>query len=83
MSDSQLIFNYLNKEHLNSQTIFFLYVSAVPRSAEYAKCEIFESLVDVFTDVIPDNVIQKTIYEFLEFKKKEYSLGKITYKPFY
>jgi hypothetical protein len=83
MSDSEIIWKFLDREFLDDNPLIYLYCNGNVRTTKTATTKIVELTNKVFHPAMSTNLIQTVIIEFLENKKKFYINGVIQIKPIY
>lgn len=83
MSDSEIIWKFLDREYLNDNPVIYLYCCGNVRSPKTAITKMAELTNKIFCPAMTEQLIQTVIVGFLENKKKLYMKGIIKIKPLY
>jgi hypothetical protein len=83
MSDSEIIWKFLDREYLDDNPVIYLYCNGNVRSPKTAVTKAIELTNKVFYPAMSEHLIQTVIVGFLENKKKLYKKGLIKIKPIY
>jgi len=83
MSDSTLIWSFLDREYPNDHPVIYLYVCGNVRSPNTAIQRVTPLIKQIFYPAISEHIIKTTIIGFLEMKKKLYLKGQIRVKSLY
>jgi len=81
--DSQLIWKYLSHVYLDDHQVIYLYACGNVRSPKIAVEKAMESVLPIFCPPMKEQLLKVVIKAFLEYKKKQYTNGKIKIKPIY
>jgi hypothetical protein len=83
MSDSEIIWKYLDREYPNDHLVIYLYVCGNVRSNKKALTSVCDSIKTIFSPPINESIIKSTVTGFLENKLKLYEKGEIQVKSLY
>ena len=83
MSDSEIIWKYLDREYPNEHLVIYLYVCGNVRSNNKAMTTVIAAIKDIFSPAMNDAIIKTTVFGFLENKLKLYRKGEIKVKSIY
>lgn len=83
MSDSEIIWKFLNREFKNDHPIIYLYACGNVRSPKTAIEKAVSITKPIFHPPINEHLIMTTIKAFLDNKKKQYIKGEIKIKALY
>lgn len=83
MTDTNILFIYLNKIIPNEHPIVYQYVMGGQRSKDSAITRCVGECKSAFNDAVSDMFIKKTVSQFLEFKRLEHSRGNIQITSIY
>jgi hypothetical protein len=83
MSDSEIIWKFLEREFLDEHPVIYIYCKGNKRSSTTAITKISDITNPIFYPAMSDFLIRTVIKGFLENKKKQYIKGLIKIKPLY
>jgi hypothetical protein len=83
MSDSEIIWKFLEKEYSNDHVIIYLYVCGSIQNKKNAVLTAINSIKLIFSNTINEAIVKSTVEGFLNLKAKLYKNGKITVKSIY
>lgn len=83
MSDSEIIWKFLEREFLDEHPAIYLYCKGNIRSSKTAIAKVSDITKPIFYPAMSDFLIQAVIKGFLENKQKQYLKGLIHIKPIY
>lgn len=83
MSDSEIIWKYLDREYPNDHLVIYLYVCGNVRSSNRAVTNVTDAIKIIFSPAMNDAIIKTTVIGFLENKLKQYKKGEIKVKSIY
>lgn len=83
MSDSEIIWKYLDREYPNEHLVVYLYVCGNVRSNKRAFTTVVDAINVIFYPAMNDAIIKATVEGFLENKRKRYQKGEIKVKSIY
>jgi hypothetical protein len=83
MSDSEIIWKFLDREYLDDNPVIYLYCCGNVRSPKTAIDKVSRFTEKIFYPAMTEQLIKTVIIAFLENKKKLYIKGLIKIKPIY
>lgn len=83
MTDSELIWKFLTREYSDDHPVIYLYSCGNVRSPKIAIEKVLSLTKNIFVPGIKESTLSTIIKSFLDFKKKQYSLGLISIKRLY
>jgi hypothetical protein len=83
MSDSEIIWKFLDREYLDDNPVIYLYCCGNVRSPKTAIQKMVFDTKKIFYPPMSEQLIQTVIIGFLENKKKLHIKGLIKVKPIY
>lgn len=83
MSDSEIIWKYLDRQYSDDHPAIFLYCCGNTRSPQTATMKMMEDARKLFCPPYTEQFLRTIIHGFLENKKKLYMKGIIKIKPIY
>lgn len=83
MSDSEIIFKFLNREYQDDHVAIYLYCCGNVSSQKTAIDFCFEFTKNILCPGMPEWVVKHTVKTYLKHKKKQYQRAEIKIKPIY
>ena len=83
MSDSEIIWKFLDREYLDDNPVIYLYCCGNVRSPKTAIDKVCRFTEKIFYPAMTEQLIKTVIIAFFENKKKLYIKGLIKIKPIY
>lgn len=83
ISDSTIIWNFLNKEFTDDNSVIYLYVCGNVRSPITAIEKVKKITMPLFSPPMTEHFVSTVIKGFLDMKKELYKQGKIKVRPIY
>lgn len=83
MSDSEIIWKFLNKEYPNDHLIIYLFVCGSHQNKKNATQTAIKLIKLIFSDTINDAMVKTTVDGFFNLKHNLYKNGKIKVKTVY
>lgn len=83
ITDSTIIWNFLQKEFKDDHPVIYLYSCGNVRSPQTAIDKAMAISIPIFSPPISEYFVKTIIKGFLEMKKEKYKKGEIKIKPLY
>lgn len=83
ITDSTIIWNFLQKEFKDDHPVIYLYACGNVRSPQTAMDKVIKLVIPIFSPPMTEYFVKTIIKGFLDMKREQYKRGEIKIKPLY